>query len=108
MIDLRSEFRELSDNIFVSPLYIFDIRDTRLAYGDHTSDDHRHSRSEIPARYHRSSQRCLPENECLMRIQNRDMSFHFLDLDEPVQPSLKEDFVYTRDTISLCHEERKG
>lgn len=108
MIDLRSEFRELSDDIFISSLYIFDIRDTRLACGDHTGDDHRHSRSKIPARHHRSTEWRLPEYECFMRIQDRDMSFHFLDLDEPVQPSLEEDFVYPRDTISLCHEERKG
>ncbi len=107
-LNLSAELRYLPDDIFISSLDIFDIHDLGLAFCDHASEDHRDSGSQIPARYHRSSQRSWSEEKGLMRIHDCHMPLHLLDLDEPVQTTLEEDFMDTRHPICLSQEDREG
>ncbi len=42
-----------------------------------------------------------------MRIHDRNMSLHLLDLDEPVESSFEEDFMDARHAICLCEQKGK-
>ena len=106
-LDDSSEFRNLSDDILIASFDIFDIGDESLTTCDHGREDHRHSGSEIPTGDRGSLQMCPSKYECLMRIHDRNMSLHLLDLDEPIEPSFEEDFMDTRHAISLREEEGK-
>lgn len=48
---------------------------------------------------------CLSEYESLMWIHDSDMSSHLLDLDEPIESSLEEYLMNTRDSFGLSEQE---
>lgn len=106
-LDDRSEFSEFSENILISTLDILDIRDTCPTAREHPCDDHRDSRTEIPARDRRATERYRSEDHRLMRIQDRDMSFHFFYFYEPVQTPLEENLMNPRNSLCLRHQDSK-
>ncbi len=89
-LDHTPKLRNFPDNIFIATFDIFDIGDRRLSSCDHCREDHCHSGSEIPTRDRGSLQEGFSENQCFMRIHDGDMSLHFLDLDEPIEPTFEE------------------
>lgn len=107
LLDYTSKLLNFSYNILISTFYIFHICDECFASCDHSSNDHRHSGTEIPARYSRSSEMSFSKYESFMRVHDSNMSFHLFNFDKPIEPSFKKNFMNTRYSFSLREEEGK-
>lgn len=98
---LGSELAYLADDIFVSSLYVFDISDVGISGGDKSRYDHSDSGSQVPTGDCCASESCWPKYECCIRIHDGWMSFHLLNLNEPVESALVDDFLESANPFSL-------